>query len=66
MVINIINLTRHVQGKLYTKVLIKSNLVKSFIMPAVLRRSVQRVGGAHCGVIEPTGKIASFEEILQR
>ena len=40
--------------------------IKPFIILAVLRRSVQRVGGAHLRVIAPTGNTAPFEEMSQR
>ena len=40
--------------------------IKSFVIFAVLRRSVQRVCGAHFHVIAIAGNTAPFEEMLQR
>ena len=44
----------------------RANQIKSFIILAVLRRSVLRVGGAHLRVIAPMGNTAPFEEMLQQ
>ena len=42
------------------------NQIKSFIILAGLRRSVERVGGAHLRVIAPASNTAPFEEMSQR
>ena len=41
------------------------NQTKFFIILAVLRQSVQRVGGVHLLVIASEGNAAPFEEMLQ-
>ena len=45
---------------------VKSNQIKSFIILAVICRSVKRVSGAHFRVIAPAGNTAPFEEMSQR
>ena len=43
---------------------VKTN--KIFPILAILRRSVEQVGGAHLGVFAPAGNTASFKEILEQ
>ena len=40
--------------------------IKSSVKPAVLRRNVQQVCGAHLRVIAPAGNTAPFEKMPQR
>ena len=52
------------QSILFLPPLLCSFQIKSFVILAVLRRSVLRVGGAHLRVIAPVDSTASFKKIL--